>query len=157
MSEFTELEVAMFTKELNVRRYLNSNIVDIFKENQMATLNYPNGYGHGTIVHNECVALTCGQTPCVKVKEGENKVLRVRKLTPKEALRLMGFADEDWQALKDIGLSDAAIYHMAGDSLLTTIAGSLFQMLVDHTKGNHIPLIEKYIEENVIEERKLYD
>ena len=68
-SMFTEMEIAMFTPELNVKRYLKSNIVDIFKENQMATLNYPNGYGHGTRVHNDSVALTTGQQPVVKVKE----------------------------------------------------------------------------------------
>ena len=86
---FSELEVAMITKDLNIRRYLNSNVVDVFKENQVATLNYPNGYGHGSRVHNDCVALTTGQTPIVKVRN--NEMLRIRKLTPCECIKLMGF------------------------------------------------------------------
>ena len=142
---FTEMEKAMFTKDGNVKRYLDSNIVDKFENNQMATLNYPNGYGHGTRVHNESVALTTGQTPAVK------RELRIRKITPKEALLLMGFSDEDYQALVDSGLSNAAIYHVAGDSIITTCLVGIISPLVNND-DTHINIINEYVERRIIQQ-----
>lgn len=144
---FTEMEKAMITEDGNIKRYLYSNIVDKFGENQMATLSYPNGYGHGTRVHNDSIALTTGQQPVVK------KNLRIRKLTPKECIRLMGFEDEDYQALRDVSLSDSAIYHCAGDSIIVTcLMGLLGQITIgeDETKQK----IKDYVESIV--ERKKY-
>lgn len=51
--------------------------------------------------------------------------LRIRKLTPCECLKLMGFTREDYEAMRQIGMSDSQIYHCAGDSLITTIAAGL--------------------------------
>lgn len=145
-SVFTKLEKEMITKDGNIKRYLGSSQIDEFKEGQMATLNYPNGYGHGTRVHNESVALTTGQTPIVKNN------LRIRKLTPKETVRLMGFTDEDYQAMRDIGMSDAAIYHMAGDSIVVTVLMSIFsQLLFEDDRHKHI--VQDYIKKGVIENR----
>lgn len=144
---FSELEVAMITEDLNIRRYLKSNVVDVFKENQVATLNYPNGYGHGSRVHSDCVALTTGQTPIVKVRK-EN-MLRIRKLTPCECIKLMGFTPEDFQALKDIGLSDSAIYHCAGDSIITTCLVGLLNPFVNE-EHEHIRIVEDYVKNKII-------
>ena len=44
-SEYTDLEKQLFVRGGHIRRYLNSDIIDTFKEGQMATTNYPNGYG----------------------------------------------------------------------------------------------------------------
>ena len=41
---------------------------------------------------------------------------RIRKLTPRECLRLMGFAD-DWK----IAVSDTAIYQQAGNSIVVNV------------------------------------
>lgn len=138
-SVFTEMEKAMFTEDGNVKRYLNSNTVDKFKDGQMATLSYPNGYGHGTRVHNESVALTTGQQPVVKTN------LRIRKLVPLETCKLMGFSKEDYQAMRDIGMSDMQIYHCCGDSIVTTCLMALFgQMLMSEEELRQ--KIEDYVE-----------
>ena len=76
--------------------------------------------------------------------------LRIRKLTPKECLRLMGFSDDDYQALRDIGLSDSAIYHCAGDSIITTCLVSLLSPFVNEQNG-HIKVVENYVESEIIE------
>lgn len=59
-----------------------------------------------------------------------NDNLRIRKLTPKECFRLMGFTDEDVDILKNNGISDTQIYKMAGNSIvvdvLENILGNLF-------------------------------
>ncbi len=56
--------------------------------------------------------------------------MRIRKLTPKECIRLMGFDDEDYQAMKDIGMTDSQIYHVAGDSIVVTVLMGIFGTLV---------------------------
>lgn len=56
--------------------------------------------------------------------------LRIRKLVPVETIKLMGFERKDYQALRDIGQSDAQIYHECGDSIVVTCLMGIFgQML----------------------------
>ena len=152
---FTEMEKAMFTKDGNIKRYLDSNQVDEFGENQMATLNYPNGYGHGTRVHNDSVALTTGQQPVIKQKvEREKKsVLRIRKLVPLETMKLMGFTKEDYQAMRDIGMSDSAIYHCAGDSIIVPCLVSLLNPFVND-EHEHIKIVNEYVEKEIVNENR---
>ena len=91
---------------------------------------------------NEMIALTT-RGDCVGVTVQE-KGLRIRKLLPLECLKLMGFTKKDYQSLRDIGLSDAAIFHCAGDSIVTTVLLALFSQFFDN--NIHIELIEKYLE-----------
>lgn len=60
----------------------------------------------------------------------ERKVLqkwRIRKLTPCECGKLMGFDRDDFEAMEGIGgLSKATLYHSAGDSIVTTVLMGLF-------------------------------
>lgn len=112
-SVYTELEKSLFTEDGNIRRYADSNIIDKFEEGQMATTSYVNGYGHGTRVHNESVALTANSCqPSVKQN------LRIRKLTPKESWRLMGVKDADTDKVQQ---SDSSLYHLAGDSIVSSV------------------------------------
>ena len=69
--------------------------------------------------------------------------LRIRKLTPKECFRLMGVLDEDFEKVKE-HQSDASLYHLAGDSIVTTcLIGMFCQLLgVDHKQ-----VIEKLTED----------
>lgn len=71
--------------------------------------------------------------------------LRIRKLTPKECFRLMGFEDDDYTACDSVGLSKSAIYHCAGDSIVTTCLIGLFSKLI-HSGNEHIDIIRNYIE-----------
>lgn len=114
---YSDLEKSLFTEDGNIKRYLDSDIVDEFKDGQMATTSYPNGYGHGTRVHNESIALTVNERPSVKVD------LRIRKLTPKECWRLMGVKDEDFEKVNQ---SNNSLYHLAGDSIVTTVLMGIF-------------------------------
>jgi len=68
---------------------------------------------------------------------------RIRKLTPKECIRLMGFEDKDYEAMKSIGMSNAAIYHMAGDSIVVSVLTSIFAVLTKN-QDEHIDIIKKY-------------
>lgn len=72
--------------------------------------------------------------------------LRIRKLTPCEVMKLMGFTRQDYQAMRDIGMSDAQIYHCAGDSIVCSVpAAILGNMCLEETELKQ--KIENYIEE----------
>lgn len=72
--------------------------------------------------------------------------LRIRKLTPLECLKLQGFTEEDYNAIKDT-FSDSAIYHVAGDSISTTVEMALFGSM---TELNYRQVINDYVEKEII-------
>ena len=76
-------------------------------------------------------------------------MLRIRKLTPKECIRLMGFSDDDYNALRNAGLSDSAIYHVAGDSIITTCLVALLNSFVNE-EHKHIDIINNYVEKEIV-------
>lgn len=121
---FTENELKLFTKDGNIKRYIDGDKIDEFKEGQMATTSFPNGYGHGPRTHNESIALNTVDRPVVKQN------LRIRKLTPKECLRLMGFDDKSYESMRSVGMTDSQIYHCAGDSIVVTVLMGIFGTLL---------------------------
>lgn len=56
--------------------------------------------------------------------------LRVRKLTEKECFRLMGVKDEDYEKIAR-NQSKSKLYHLAGDSIVTTCLMALFGQMLD--------------------------
>ena len=65
------------------------------------------------------------------------KCLRVRKLTPKECWRLMGFKDLDCDLASAIGVADSHLYKQAGNSIITNcvklLAEHLYKAQYDNT------------------------
>lgn len=122
-SLYTETELKLFTKGGDILRYIGSDKVDEFKEGQMATTTYPNGYGHGPRTHNESISLNTIDIPSVK------KNLRIRKLTPKECWRLMGFDDEDFEKAEKVN-SNAQLYKQAGNSIVVNVLEAIFKELL---------------------------
>lgn len=61
--------------------------------------------------------------------------LRIRKLTPCECYKLMGFTTDDYNKCAEIQ-SNATIYHQAGDSIVTTCLIAIFGKLlgIDYEK-----------------------
>ena len=112
----------MFTEDGNIKRYIDSDIVDEFKEGQMATTSFPNGYGHGPRTHDESICLNCIDKPSVKHN------LRIRKLTPKECWRLMGFDDEDFEKAAKVN-SNSQLYKQAGNSIVVNVLENIFKEL----------------------------
>lgn len=55
--------------------------------------------------------------------------LRIRKLTPLEYWRLMGFDDSDYQKVKENGMSNTQLYRQAGNSIVVNVAEALFKEL----------------------------
>lgn len=92
------------------------------------------------------LTIPTGNTP--KVAEGEH--LRIRKLTPLETMRLMGFGNQDYKAMREINMSDMAIYHMAGDSIVVCVLIAIFYPLL-FNDNNYKEIINNYIEKEIVE------
>ena len=72
---------------------------------------------------------TYGATGVCKIdKHG----MKIRKLTPRECFRLMGFTDADFDKIK--GISNTQLYKMAGNSIVVNVLEAIFKQLF---KENH--------------------
>ena len=56
--------------------------------------------------------------------------MRIRKLTPKECWRLMGFADEDFDKAQSVGTSKTQLYKQAGNSIVVPVLEAIFRKLL---------------------------
>ena len=52
---------------------------------------------------------------------------RIKKLTPRECFRLMGFTDADFDKIK--GISNTQLYKMAGNSIVVNVLEGIFREL----------------------------
>ena len=75
------------------------------------------------------------------------KNLKIRKLTPKEAGRLMAFQDQDTDHMHEIGLGDGALYHVFGDSICVNLLLGMFARLYGLSPQECENLIKDYIKE----------
>lgn len=68
---------------------------------------------------------------CTNEKTGQYNVdnFQIRKLTPKECWRLMGFKDEQFDRAKELGISDSQLYKQAGNSIVTNCLYYIFKEL----------------------------
>lgn len=62
--------------------------------------------------------------------EKDSMKYRIRKLTPRECFRLQGVKNEDYEKIAK-HQSDSSLYHLAGDSITTTVLMAIFGELLD--------------------------
>lgn len=55
--------------------------------------------------------------------------LRIRRLTPKECFRLMGFSDDDFSNAQSAGMSNSQLYKQAGNSIVVNVLEELFKKI----------------------------
>jgi DNA (cytosine-5)-methyltransferase 1 len=77
-----------------------------------------------------------GITRALKASEGSGNIpkvvknnLRIRKLTPRECYRLMGFGDQAFE-LAQPNQSNSSLYHQAGDSIVVNVLEAIFRSLL---------------------------
>lgn len=91
----------------------------------------PSGHDASRIVDNEGIA------PTVKENHGTvtatNVGLRIRKLTPKECWRLMGFNDKDFENAQKVN-SNTQLYKQAGNSIVVNVLEKIFKNLFKEGK-----------------------
>lgn len=72
---------------------------------------------------------TCGNTSssaAVLISEEGNHFMKIRKLTPLEYWRLMGFDDLDFNKAKSVGISNTQLYRQAGNSIVVNVLEAIF-------------------------------
>ena len=93
---------------------------------------------------------TDGLSPCLSTMQGggqEPKILncnlndtgcnnkglaaindfKVRKITPLECWRLMGFDDDDFYKAQNVGISNSQLYKQAGNSIVVNVLQAIFR------------------------------
>lgn len=72
-----------------------------------------------------------GISPTILARTDNAKILnfRIRKLTPKECWRLMGFRDEHIEKAIALGISDSQLYKQAGNSIVVDVLYYIFKEL----------------------------
>lgn len=66
---------------------------------------------------NTCPTVTATETGICKIESP----IRIRKLTPRETFRLMGFSDENFDAAQKAGVSNSQLYKQAGNSIVVDV------------------------------------
>lgn len=121
----------------------------------VADLSYPDSTTRrGRVIENGkvCPTLMTGTIPNVLERftyeiDGETYLIRIRKLTPRECWRLMGFTDEDFDKAASVN-SNTQLYKQAGNSIVKQVLMAVFsQMLsketnVDNLKRKALQLLE---------------
>ncbi len=74
----------------------------------------------------------CGNSyssAAVLISEDGTTFMRIRKLTPLECWRLMGFNDDDFHKAKNAGVSDTQLYRQAGNSIVVNVLEKILECL----------------------------
>ncbi len=122
---------------IKIRQATNKGYVEIPLEREreskwVADLSYPKsklrrgrcqGDPPGTI--SPTVTTTGG---LYVLEEVNRRRLKIRKMTPKEAMILMGLTAEDYDKCKAMGISDSQLYKISGNGLISYTV----QYIVEH-------------------------
>ena len=92
---------------------------------------YESAYLNPDCFHDDCISKTEYNQMKTKSQELNEQMLqyRIRKLTPTECYRLMGWKDHDIQKVKDIGMSDTQMFRQAGNGLVINCIELIFEHL----------------------------
>lgn len=78
-----------------------------------------------------CLTATDYKEPRSFLKTGDTpEDYQIRKLTPKECFRLMGFTDEEFDKIH--GISNTQLYKMAGNSIVVNVLTHIFDNLLSN-------------------------
>jgi DNA (cytosine-5)-methyltransferase 1 len=172
---WTDTQKQMITENGDVKRYINSDIVDKFEEGQCGDISFPNGYNNpdvGVVVKGKSYLRDFGSRGKSQNSEGicdtlvaamgtgggnvpivlTETPLRIRKLTPKECFRLMGFDDEDFDKASKVN-SNTQLYKQAGNSIVVNVLEHLLTNLYQ-TKDERIEETEETEEYNLFNYEK---
>ena len=98
---------------------------------------YPNSKTRrGRVGHGVAQTLTCCQQQVVVTeRKDEMGKSQVRKLTPKECWRLMGFDDTDFEKAQSVN-SDTQLYKQAGNSIVVNVLEAILGNLLVKERSN---------------------
>ena len=101
-------------------------------ENDIKTMYNPY---HNKVISDVATTQTanCGNSNCSATVLIQYNDYHIRKLTPRECYRLMGFSDEDFDKVKSVGMSDTQCYKQAGNSIVVNCLMAIFTNMFKDT------------------------
>ena len=107
-------------------REISNALTTVQKDSMIAETSFVNGdicrtvrsSGHGSIDRHSWDMVQC------------NNTLQIRKLTPKECFRLMGFDDSDFEKAEKVN-SNTQLYKQAGNSIVVPVLEHIMTALFD--------------------------
>lgn len=106
----------------------NKQGYDLATEGDGVDLAYPQSETRrGRVGHGVSKTLACSDTM------GTLQNLRIRKLTPKECWRLMGFDDSDFEKAEKVN-SNTQLYKQAGNSIVVNVLEAILKELLCNWK-----------------------
>jgi len=98
---------------------------------QISVIGQLKGGEKGRVVDRNGIGYTLTATeykdPLKIAEPGNTRTVRIRKLTPKECWRLMGFLDEEFNRVH--GISNSQLYKQAGNSIVVNVLSALLSQL----------------------------
>lgn len=92
-------------------------------------LGYPNSETRrGRVQQQRAHTLTTGSSLGVLIGD------KIRKYTPLETFRLMGFADDDYYKVVEAGIREKDLYHVSGNSIVVNVMEAIFKELLKGTE-----------------------
>lgn len=76
----------------------------------------------------------------VEFEDGRRGWVRLRKLTPRECLRLMDVPEEKIDVLLNAGISDSRLYQLAGNSIVVSCMVGIFRNAFSKERQEHLTL-----------------
>lgn len=123
---------SMIDDDGNVRRYLDSPIVDQFNVGDCADISFPNGYNKGKRVYD-------GYAPALNLTTTKDNFvvkqhdLRIRKLTPRECWRLMGIQDDEYDRASQV-TKPSQLYKQAGNGIVVDVFAAILKNMTEEPK-----------------------
>lgn len=120
-------------------------IIDDYQAIKLIGNIYPSGGQNGNIYNSNGISPTLlsgttnsknngGIGSCNAPKIKEDSSFRIRKLTPKECYRLMGFDDESFERAAQVN-SNTQLYKQAGNSIVVDVLMAIFDNLLVHGRS----------------------
>ena len=104
----------------------NKKGYDLAKNGDGIDLSYPSSTTRrGRVGHGVCKTIATSDL------QGVLDDYSIRKLTPKECWRLMGFDDIDIEKAQKAGISNAQLYKQAGNSIVVNVIQAVLKNLLD--------------------------
>ena len=107
----------------------------------MADLSFPTSKTRRGRVQGDgeiCSTLMANNQDIFKLEADEVKKYRIRKLTPRECWRLMGFSDEDFDKAAAVN-SNTQLYAQAGNSIVVNVLEAIFSQMIEPAAVPAIP------------------
>lgn len=110
--------------------YPKGEIKGEIKENEILFLDDRDWKMNGVMISKICSTQRSGRTGLKFIKKKKGKLFE-RKLTALECCRLMGFDDEVYLSMKNMGLSDTAVMKICGNSIVVPVLEMVFKNIFE--------------------------